>query len=128
MDSPAVLDAAAILAVLFGERGSEAVLPHLQGGLFSAVNLSEVHSLLLRRGVEADFAWRRVLSLGCEVCPYDDRQARQAAELIPVTRALSLSFGDRACLALALTRKATVYTTNSAWKSLDLGLAIEVIG
>jgi len=24
--------------------------------------------------------------------------------------------------------KATVYTTNSAWKSLDLGLAIEVIG
>jgi PIN domain nuclease of toxin-antitoxin system len=35
--------------------------------------------------------------------------------------------GDRACLALAIERKAAVYTTDRAWKNLDLGIEIEVI-
>jgi len=31
------------------------------------------------------------------------------------------------CLALAIERKATVYTTDRVWKNLDLGIDIEVI-
>lgn len=127
MASPAVLDSSAILAVVFSEPGSDAVLPHLEGGLLSTVNLAEVHTLLLLRGVSADFAWRRVLDLGCEVCFFDDRQARLAAELIEQTRPFGLSLGGRACLALALERKATVYTTDAAWKELDLRIDVQVI-
>ena len=43
------------------------------------------------------------------------------------TRPLGLSLGDRACLALAIQRKAVVYTTDAAWKNLNLGIEIKVI-
>jgi PIN domain nuclease of toxin-antitoxin system len=47
--------------------------------------------------------------------------------LIDQTRHFGLSLGDRACLALAMERKATVYTTDKVWKNLDLGIEIVVI-
>ena len=52
MGRGAVLDSTAILAVLFNEPGSEAVVPLLDGALVSAVNLAEVidASILLRGG------------------------------------------------------------------------------
>ena len=127
MASPAVLDASAILAVVFSEPGGDAVLPFLQGGLLSTVNLAEVHTRLLLRGAEADFAWSRVMEFGCEICFFDGRQARQAAELVSQTRSRGLSLGDRACLALAILRKATVYTADKEWARLGLDLTIEVI-
>jgi PIN domain nuclease of toxin-antitoxin system len=40
---------------------------------------------------------------------------------------MGLSLGDRACLALALELTATVYTTDTVWKSLPPDLKIEVI-
>lgn len=126
MDSP-VLDSSAILAVIFKEPGSERLAPLLQGALLSTVNLAEVHTRLLLRGVPADFAWSRILGMGCKVYPYDEGQARITAELITKTRPLGLSLGDRACLGLAILRKATVYTTDHAWRSLALGIQIEVI-
>jgi ribonuclease VapC len=123
----AVLDSSAILAVIFNEPGSEKAAILLQGAQLSSVNLAEVHTRLLLRGVPAAFAWDRILSLGCEVCPFDEEQARATAELIAQTRPLGLSLGDRACLALAMQRKAVVYTTDRAWKGLNLGIEIEVI-
>lgn len=124
MVSGAVLDSSAVLAVLFDEPGSETVVRLLQGAMVSAVNLAELHGSLLRRGVKGDFAWTRIAELGCEVCPFDEEQARVAGELAMRT---GLSFGDRACLALALQRKATVYTTDAAWKDLGIGIEVEVI-
>ena len=44
-----------------------------------------------------------------------------------MTRPYGLSLGDRACLALAIQRKAAVYTTDAAWKNLNLGIEINVI-
>jgi ribonuclease VapC len=126
--SPSVLDASAVLAVLFSEPGGEQVVPMLQGALLSSVNLAEIHTILLIRGVGANFAWQRVLDLGCDVSPFDEQQARTVGELIAQTRPYGLSLGDRACLALAIERKATVYTTDAAWKKLGLALRVEVIG
>jgi PIN domain nuclease of toxin-antitoxin system len=125
--SPAVLDSSAILAVVFNERGGDQVLPLLDGGLLSAVNLAEVHTRLLLRGAGADFAWRRVMEFGCEICFFDDRQARVAAEMIAQTRPYGLSLGDRACLALAIQRKAAVYTTDTVWKNLSLSIQVNLI-
>lgn len=127
MASPAVLDSSAILAVIFNERGGDQVLPLLGSGLLSAVNLAEVHTRLLLRGAGADFAWRRVMEFGCEICYFDDQHARVAAELIAQTRPYGLSLGDRACLALAIRRKAAVYTTDAAWKNLSLNIEVNVI-
>ncbi len=127
MDSLAVLDSSAILAVVFNEPGDLVVLPLLKGGLLSTVNSTEVHTRLVLRGIDADFAWRRVMAFGCEISFFDDVQARLAGELAPQTRPYGLSLGDRACLALAIQRKATVYTTDAAWKNLNLGIEIQVI-
>jgi PIN domain nuclease of toxin-antitoxin system len=122
-----VLDATAILAVLFNEPGSEQVLPVLQNAAVSAVNLAELYAQLLRRGVKPDLAWKSLQDLGLEVCPFDAEQARVAGELAEPSRDSHLSFGDRACLALGVQRKAAVYTTNAAWKRLELGVEMEVI-
>jgi ribonuclease VapC len=124
---PAVLDSTAILAVLFNEPGSEAVVPLLDGALVSAVNLAEVYSSLLRRGAKAEFSWMRLLDLGCVNVPFDEEQARLAGEWADRMRREGLSAGDRACLTLAIERKAMVYTTNRSWKSLELGIEVEVI-
>ena len=127
MDS-AVLDSSAILAVVFNEPGSDVVLPLLQGAFLSTVNLTEIHMRLLLDGVPSDFAWERILNMGCEVCFFDGEQARIAGDLVAKTRPLGLSLGDRACLALAIRRNATVYTTDRAWKSLALPIEIEIVG
>ena len=122
-----VLDSSAILAVIFDEPGSDDVVPLLQGALLSAVNLTEVYTQLLLRGVPANLAWSRILQMGFEVCPYQEHQARIAAEMIAQTRPLGLSLGGRACLALAIERKATVYTADRRWKRLALSVTVEVI-
>jgi PIN domain nuclease of toxin-antitoxin system len=127
LDSVRVFDSSAVLAVLFAEPGSDAVVGLLRNGLLSTVNLVEVHTRLMVQGASPDFAWNRIRNLGCELCSLDDLQARLAAEMIWQIRPFGLSLGDRACLALAIQRKATVYTTDSVWKNLSLGIQIEVI-
>lgn len=122
-----VLDSSALLAILLGERGGESIIPILEGALLSTVNLAEVHTRMISLGATASHAWARILNLQCEICPLTEAQARIAAELVTATRPFGLSLGDRACLALAIERKAKVYTTDGAWKSLNLGIAIEVI-
>ena len=122
-----VLDASAILAVIFNEPGNEVVAPLLQDAVVSSVNLAEVHTRLLLDGAPAAFAWSRLLSMGFEVSQFDEEQARIAGELIKQTRPLGLSLGDRACLALAIQRRSTVYTTDRAWKDLSLGIHVAVI-
>ena len=113
--------------MFFNEPGGEIVVPVLPGALLSTVNLAEVHTRMLDRGARPDHAWSRTQSLQCEICFFTDEQARIAAELRAITRAFGLSLGDRACLALAIDRKATVYTTDRAWKNLGLGVRVKVI-
>jgi ribonuclease VapC len=123
----AALDSSAILAAFFQERGAEIVAPILRGGLLSTVNLAEVHTRMIDRGAQPQQAWSWIQGLQCEVCIFTEQQARIAAELRPITRPFGLSLGDRACLALAIDRKATVYTTDRIWTKLDLGIPIEAI-
>jgi ribonuclease VapC len=123
----AALDSSAILAVFFQERGGEVVSPILHGALLSTVNLTEVHTRMIDRGAQPQQAWNWIEGFQCEVCSFTDEHARVAAELKSITRAFGLSLGDRACLALAIDRKATVYTTDRVWKNLNLGIQIEVI-
>lgn len=123
-----VLDASALLAVLNQEPGWEKLPPErLLEATLSTVNLAEVHSKLVRRGVPPEEAWEDALSPVAETVPFTEEQARIAGGLVTVSRPLGLSLGDRACLALALTLKAPVYTADRAWKNLKLGIRIHVI-
>lgn len=123
----AVFDSSAILAVLLSEPGSDRILPVLEGGYLSAVNLIEVHTRMIALGADPTRAWNRVLDFQCQICPLTEAQSRVAAELFPATRPYGLSLGDRVCLALAIERQAKVYTTDRVWKSIPLSLEIEVI-
>ena len=118
MAKSVVLDSTAVLAVLFDEPGAGQIVDLLQGSLLSSVNLAEIHRYLLARGRPTPHSWNSLLSMGFEVVPFSEEHARLAGELIIGKTRPALSLAERACLALAQERDATVYTTNRAWKNL----------
>jgi len=123
-----VLDASAILAVIGGEPGAEKLTSDLlANAVAGAVNLAEVHAKLVSRGWTSDQAWEDSTSPVREVAPFDEEQARIAGDLVIQTRHLGLSLGDRACLALGIVLKLPVYTAETAWKKLKLGIRIHII-
>ncbi len=102
-----VLDASALLAILNQESGAETLTPELlSAAAISTVNLASP----IREAV-----------------PFSSEHARLAGDLVAQTRALGLSLGDRACLALGLALKVPVYTADKSWKKVKVGARIHVI-
>ena len=127
-NSSIVLDSSAILAVIFGEPGSDKLPPELlANSVVSTVNLAEVHSKLVAKGWNVDQAWEDCIGVVDEVSPFTAEQAKTAGALVLLTRSAGLSLGDRACLALGLELKAPIYTADRAWKNLKLNLRINSI-
>ena len=123
-----VLDASAILAIIFHERGAEKLTDEiLDYAVASTVNLAEVQSKLVKKGYIPDEAWEDALELVTEVEPFTGEQARIAGDLITKTQKYGLSLGDRSCLALAIALKAPIYTTEQLWRNLKVGVPIHVI-
>lgn len=122
-----VLDASAILALVFGEPGGERVSEALPDAAIAAPNLSEILSIMIDRGRTQAEIQNVLAVMRPLVRSFDLRQAEQAGALRRNTRTRGLSLGDRACLALALTLKAPVLTADRAWAGLDLGVPVEVI-
>jgi ribonuclease VapC len=123
-----VLDASALLAVLNQEPGADKLTPELlTSAASSTVNLAEVQSKLVNRGLPPDEAWEATLSPIHEAVNFTSEHARLAGDLIEQTRSQGLSLGDRACLALGLALKAPVYTADRSWKKLKVGVRIHVI-
>ena len=126
--SRVVLDASAILAVIGGEPGHDKLTAELLStAVCGAVNLAEVHGKLVSRGWSSDEAWEDATSPVQEVLPFDSEQARTAGDLTAQTRHLGLSLGDRACISLALSLKAPMYTAERVWKKLKLPVPVHVI-
>ena len=123
-----VLDASALLALLNGEPGADKLTPQLLSATASStVNLAEVHSKLVDRGLSPENAWEATLSPIREAVAFTAEHARLAGNLIAQTRPLGLSLGDRACLALGIAWKAPVYTADQSWKKLKLAVRVHVI-
>jgi len=123
-----VLDASALLAVLNREPGADKLTPELLShAVSSTVNLAEVHSKLVGRGLNPDEAWEATVSAIREAVAFTAEHAKTAGSLITHTRALGLSFGDRACLALGLALRSDVYTADKSWRGLRVGIRIHII-
>jgi ribonuclease VapC len=99
----------------------------LRDATASTVNLAEVQTKLVREGGDPDEAWELSLAPISAIEPFTSEQAKTAGALVTQTRPLGLSLGDRACLALAITLGAPVYTADKNWKSLKLGIPIHVL-
>jgi len=119
-----VIDASAVLAVIFAEKGADKVIPRLPGALLSCVNLAEVTTRVLETGKPLDDTIREIARLPLRIVDYDAGQAHITASLRPATKQLGLGLGDRACLALGLARQAPVLTGDHDWEKLQLGIEI----
>lgn len=122
-----VLDASALLALLNEEVGAEVISTILPDAVISTVNLAEVVTRLALAGMPESAIRDTLALLPLDMVPFDDEQAFQTGLLAPSTRALGLSLGGRACLALARLRGATAVTADQAWQTLPLGVNVMAI-
>ena len=113
-----VLDASALMAVLNNEPGKDFVFPRLRHAAMSAVNFGELAVKMAERGVSLPEIETTLLGFKLDIHAFDTTQAFAAAALRATTRSRGLSFGDRACLALAAHLGATALTADRAWDGL----------
>ena len=101
-----VLDASALCALIFDEKGA-----------------AKVEALLPDAVIDATLA-----DLGLTVVSFDSEQATLAGKLRGATKAFNVSLGDRACLALAIHRKCPAVTGDHAWKEFakQVGVKLEL--
>lgn len=125
--SSCVLDASAVLAYLHREPGHDRIERLMEGGAVSAVNVSEVASKLIDRGVREETVREIVGDLGLSVIPFDEALAYRAASRRQPTEALGLSLGDRSCLATAALLGVRAITADRAWEKLKLPVRVLVV-
>ena len=122
-----VLDASALLALFNDEPGAQAVLDALAGDcLMSAVNQTEVLTKLLDKGLSKAEAVSVMEAVDIDVVAFDESQSLDAAWLRMETRTVGLSLGDRACLALARSRKAVALTADRPWSQVADAVGVTV--
>jgi len=121
-----VVDASAILAVIFAEKGADVVIPRLSGALLSCVNLAVVTTRVIDSGRSLEDTLYDIARLPLRIVDFDAGQAHITASLRPATKPLGLSLGDRACLALGLSRQAAILTGDRDWRKLKIGAEIIV--
>ncbi|CAN5617624.1 PIN domain-containing protein [soil metagenome] len=127
MSERVVLDASALLAIVFGETGEARARELVRSALVSTVNLSEVVAKMTERGFDDEGCESLLPALGFVLAPFREADAYAAGRLRARTRAVGLSFGDRACLALALREALPVATADRACTGLDVGVGVEMI-
>ncbi len=121
-----VLDASAVLCLLFSEKGADKVEARLGDASISVVNYSEVLSKLVDRGLDAEEAIRDLSDLDITVLPVGQEVAEEAARLRGLSKEAGLSLGDRFCLALARSLGVPAVTTDRAWKDIARAAGVKV--
>jgi PIN domain nuclease of toxin-antitoxin system len=122
-----VLDASAVLALIFGEPGSDRVMAVVRSATISTVNFCEVLGKLQRLGAPADEADRRARQAQFAIADFDTGLAQRAAALLVPGERFGLSLGDRACLALAMQHDAMLLTSDRNMQSAGLWPKVELI-
>jgi ribonuclease VapC len=124
LKGPCVLDASALLAWMHGEPGGELVEDVLGTSLICSVNFSEVVQKTIEQDVPSEGLMDDLEGVGCEVVPFEAKDAIVAGELWAKTKSKGLSLGDRACLALAVRARRPVVTADRAWTTLKLPVEV----
>lgn len=127
MKNSFVLDASALLVLINQESGYEKVSDYLQESCMSAVNVSEVASVLNAASLPREEIESIVSTLITTIVPFDEELAYETANLRKETRSKGLSLGDRACLALGKLKNISVVTADKVWTTLDIGVKVILI-
>lgn len=125
-----VLDASALLALIFKEEGHDrvaAVVSH-EGACMSVANISEVAARLNMDGWTPTDYSSVIESFKLEMINVDWNLAMLAGQYRATTKHLGLGLGDRLCLATAALHELPALTADQAWRNLDIpGLVLEFI-
>jgi PIN domain nuclease of toxin-antitoxin system len=118
-----VLDASAVLAWLFGERGEEVVDEMLEHAAISTVNLAELLYRADEEGMATGTLQRDLEALGLQVAPFLDEDARLLVEVRRTARrqGARLSLADCCCIATGIRLGLPVVGAVRVWESLRLG-------
>lgn len=127
MNKSYVLDASALLAVIFQEAGSEKLEGSLDGAVMSSVNLSEVVAKLLEKGFSQETMHEFLTGFGLRSNDFEIQDAFAAGKLRPLTKDFGLSLGDRACIALAQRLDLPVVTSDQAFEGAAELVKVELI-
>lgn len=122
-----VLDASALLALLFQEPGHEVVAEHLGKGCISTVNLAEVLARYQREGRDSQTLYSRLCETGLELVPFDADTAALSVSLSSRLQPWGLSLGDRVCIALGIARQLPVLTADRVWTQIPLDIEVQLI-
>lgn len=124
-----VMDASAVLAQMQGEIGADAV-DHLileHECVISTVNLTEVATKLIDKGLASEQLARTLKELDVQPIDFDQEQSLLCAQLRVSTKSAGLSLGDRACLALAQLMHGTAVTTDHAWQDIKKAVNVPIL-
>ena len=124
--TPPVLDASALLALLLGEPGAEAVEEVIDGASMSVVNLAEVVSHYAKLGAARSDIESMLRPLPISLEPVDVELSYMAGMLGPLTAPKGLSLGDRYCLALAKRNGAIALTAERRWSDIAAAVGVRV--
>lgn len=114
-----LLDASALLAVLFAEPGGDAVERIIDDCTIHAVNLAETMRKLLQTGVTPRKAENVLDSLDLEVNTIlTPAEARAAGQLAFHARDSGLSIGDCVCLSVSAQMGQTAVTADRRWSGI----------
>jgi ribonuclease VapC len=119
-----VLDASALIALVNKERGADKVRPLMTHAVISTVNYCETIQCLRRGGMPLEEVKVALTPLVSRPIPFDETLAYIAASMHERTGDRGLSFGDRACLALAQSLELPAVTAEREWERVDVGVKI----
>jgi len=112
-----LIDASAIICMLWDEPGADAVIEKADGACMSAVNFSEVSIRLARDGLDPRELLEDVLEFGIDVLDFDFRCFMRLIDVQAYERrsGVRLSLGDRCCLATAMAEDLAILTADREW-------------
>lgn len=125
--SAVILDSSALLAMLRGEPGGELVAQNIGDAYMSAVNLAEVVSHLVRKGIPPKTVDTVLRQLPVTIEDVDQDLAHLAGGLRSATSEAGLSLGDHFCLALGKRDKRPVWTADRQWALVADKIGVDVV-
>jgi ribonuclease VapC len=121
-----VLDASAVVAWLFRERGEQAVDRVLEHAALSTVNLAEVLYRADEKGMATEGLADDLEALGLRFVPFTVEDAGLVQEVRRSARRqrARLALADCCCLALGIRLNLPVIGGDQAWEALSLGVDV----
>ena len=115
-----LLDASALLAVIFNEAGGDRVREVADDCQIHAVNLAEVMRKMVAVGMPADEVIAQIEALNLDVVEeLGVKQVHEIARLAPEAKRLGLSIGDCVCLTTAECNDMVAVTAERRWPEIN---------